>query len=224
MKVFAIFVAIVAFVGISQGFAPPLQNRATITTRRNAIDSSVADTAVPVALFLASVAASIVKSGDSSKVTPSPVPIPKVKVETATEAPKPVVELPPEPAPEPTPEPVAEPAPEPVAEPAPEPEPEPVTVEVPRVKDLSDLKVQVASTLEGEQEKLKRLEAKQRMEEKENAAAAAAAAAAEEIETAKENTVEEVTEAPKKKQSIFRLVWRIVKKIVAPWRKWKNIK
>jgi len=216
MKVLSAFVA---FLGLCQGFAPSIQNGVTSTTSRNAIDGSIAESVVPVALFIASVAASIVKSGDSRTEEAAPSPVVSVKTPSAPAPAEKVISKKPEPV-GPSPVPIVEPVTPKLATPKPVPEPVVPKPVAPRTKNLSDMKVKVASTLAGEREKMKRLEEKKRLAERN--AEAAATAAAEEAASAEETSVEEISATPKKR-SILRLVWRIVKKIVAPWRKWENI-
>jgi len=90
-------------------------------------------------------------------------------------------------------------------------------------KDLVQLKKEVASTIEGEQEKIKRLATKEQSKAKE---------AAQRTQQAEDKTAEEVKEslavasgsAPETKHTGKRhFVARIVKKIVMPWRKWESL-
>jgi hypothetical protein len=39
-----------------------------------------------------------------------------------------------------------------------------------------------------------------------------------------DDTVEDTNDKPAEKRGLRRKAWRVVKKVVAPWRKWKNIK
>ena len=229
----------VTFLGLTQGFSPALDSKSTFRTNgkrdRNVIvlnDIAMSDVAVPVALFLAAAAASIVKSDKKEEavaavVVKSVAPVviapeepvveavPDVKPVTKkaapkkeSPAPKPVAE---KPAPVPPPVKV-EPAPKVVASkpaPVPEPAPEPVR----KTKDISQLKMEVASTLEQEKEKISRLRA---AEER----AKAATAAAEEPE---EEFVEEFLEESPVTGRKRKFVMKVLKKVIAPWRNWATI-
>mmetsp|Transcript_517 Transcript_517/g.888 ORF Transcript_517/g.888 Transcript_517/m.888 type:complete len:306 (-) Transcript_517:140-1057(-) len=139
-----------------------------------------------------------------------------------------------------TPAPPPVPAPEPVVvatvpKPKPVPEPKPVPVPAPKPQDFSALRKSVASTVEGEREKRMRLAEAQRKKDEE--AAKSVLQHPPEVEGGNEfdfNDLNSETVAssedddyvevsPKKKRGIIRKTLRIIKKVVAPWRKWENI-
>jgi hypothetical protein len=232
----------VAFLGVTEGFSPAFDNKSTFRTNgkrdRNVVvlnDVAMSDVAFPVVLFFAAAAASIVKS--NKKEEPSATVVAKVVAPVVIALEEPVVEAVPEvkpvvkaPAPKkvsPPPKPVAEkpapakvepapvkvePAPQVVASkpaPVPEPAPEPVR----KTKDISQLKIEVASTLEQEKEKINRLRA---AEERAKAATAA-------TEEPEEEFVEEFLEETPVTGRKRKFVMKVIKKVIAPWRNWATI-
>ena len=208
-------------------------------------DVAMSEVLVPSALFFAALAATVLKADKSdSTVKAKPIVVQKVEAVTV-ESVADVVEVPtpspvkaespktvaPEPAPAPVaPKPVAaKPAPAPVApKPAPAPvspkpvaavlvpAPEPVAAEpVRKTKDISQLKMEIASTLEQEKEKVNRLIAAEQRAQ----AAAATAAAGEVVEEFVEEFLEEPPVAGRKRKFVAKLF----KKVIAPWRKWSTI-
>jgi len=97
-----------------------------------------------------------------------------------------------------------------------------------KTKSTTDLVKQVASTVKDQRETQERVaarkaaEAKAREEEAAAAAAAAEEGAVETVEQAIEREEEE--EEGKTTGKKRRLALRVIKKVVAPWRKWENIK
>lgn len=221
----------VAFLGVTEGFSPAFDNKSTFRTNgqrdRKVVvlnDIALSDVAFPVALFFAAAAATVVKS--DKKEEQSAVVVAKAVDPVVISPEQPVVEPVPEakaPAPKkvsPPPKPVAEkPAPAKV-EPAPKvvaskpaPVPEPVPEPLRKTKDISQLKIEVASTLEQEKEKINRLRA---AEER----AKAATAASEEPE---EEFVEEFLEETPVTGRKRKFVMKVIKKVIAPWRNWATI-
>jgi Skp family chaperone for outer membrane proteins len=91
-------------------------------------------------------------------------------------------------------------------------------------KTISQVKKEVASTLEGErtkQERIKLAAVRRELEEKEAAAAKAATVVADKVEDVVNGSSEE---KEKKSKTLRRNLYRVLKKGVAPWRKWENIK
>ena len=242
MKVSVLNVVVVAFVGVCKGFAPAFDCTPQFRTQgqrdRTSIalnDISGSEVLVPAALFFAALAATVVKAdGEDSSVkddppsvknvkavtveVAAPSPVEKVAPKPEAEKPAPVAEKPaPAPVkPAPAPVPVKAMTPKPVApKPAPKPVPEPVAEPVRKTKDISQLKMEIASTLEQEKEKVNRLIAA------EQRAQAAADAASGEIE---EQFVEEFLEETPVTGRKRKFVAKLLKKAIAPWRKWSNIK
>jgi len=76
--------------------------------------------------------------------------------------------------------------------------------------DLNKLKKEIASTREGQRLKEERLKASLKKDEGEEEAVMA--------------TSDETTFVGTKKKGILKKILRVLKKIIAPWRKWSNIK
>jgi len=79
--------------------------------------------------------------------------------------------------------------------------------------DLNKLKKEIASTREGQRLKEERLKASLKKDEGEK-----------EEEEAVMATSDETTFVGTKKKGILKKILRVLKKIIAPWRKWSNIK
>jgi hypothetical protein len=200
---------------------------------------------VPMAIFAGAAALTIYQQqqtvknavGDKDDATTATIPTPVAKAPVPAPAPvavTPKVEVtPPAPAPAPVPAPVAvapkpapAPAPVPVAV-APKPAPAPVPAPPPVKKDLVR---EYGSTIEDRKETEKvvqenkakataKAEAKNPKKEEEAAADVAAAAEAAVVPV----VPVDVTSTLKKSGSKRRKAWRVVKKVVAPWRKWDSI-
>lgn len=225
MRLSVVSIVVVTFVGVCKGFSPAFDHKSHFRTQgqrdRNVIalnDVAMSEVLVPSALFFAALAATVLKADkNDSDVKEKPIVVQKVEAVTVEAAVTDVVEAP---APvktesvAPTPAP-APPAPKPVAaKPAP-PAPEPVAEPVRKTKDISQLKMEIASTLEQEKEKVNRLIAAEQ-----RAQAAAATSAAGEIEEEfVEEFLEETTVSGKKRKFVAKLL----KKVIAPWRKWSTI-
>lgn len=82
----------------------------------------------------------------------------------------------------------------------------------PAPKPLNDLVQEVGTTIDQKRETDKRLQDK-----------AAAKAAAEPADADAAPASDATTATPVKKRGFVRKSWRVVKKVVAPWRKWENI-
>jgi hypothetical protein len=95
-------------------------------------------------------------------------------------------------------------------------------------KDITQLKMEIANTLDQEKAKLSRLKAAEKRVQDEAAAVAATAAAAESEAAADYEFIEEFQEeeelvvSPKRGRKT-RFVLKVIKKVIAPWRKWSNI-
>jgi len=223
----------VAFLGVSHGFSPAFEHSSSFRTegQRNsdvvALNAlPISEVVLPVGVFLAAAAASVVIPGkalpakkkvpvvkdkpDPPKTAPvAPAPAPAKPAPVAPAAAKPVPVAPAPVAAKPAPVKVVAPKPAPVAA-APVPAPAPVRV----TKDISQLKREIASTLEQEQEKVNRLLAA----DKKRADAAIV------IEEPEEEFVEEFLEETNATGRKSKLIVRVIKKVIAPWRKWSNIK
>jgi len=192
-------------------------------TTLNAVPD-ILNAGVPAAIFGAAVYATVAKSdkvveeGTTSSVAPPPPPTPPppepvVEEETVVEEEEEetVAEVEPEPEPEPV---VA------AVEPAPAPAPAPAPRDI--GKEITELRKQVASTLDGEKEKLDRMKAA--AEKKEEAVVKEIVKPRETTTTTKAVVSGGVTAKPQptngKKR---RFVKRLVKKIAMPWKKWSDI-
>jgi hypothetical protein len=210
-----VLTVVAALLGVSQGFSPAfvrqtklpvsfgLQTKDSFSDARrpgvalpktalSVVNVDVSEMYFPAALFVGAIAGGIYdsvkksedKDGDTAvKATATVVAEPAKEVAVKEKA-------------------VAEEAKEVAEEPAPAPEPV--------KKDISQLKLEVGSTIEQRKEMTDRLEK-------------AKAKEAEESQVEKE-AEEPPAEEEKPKRTLLRKIWRVVKKVVAPWRKWENIR
>jgi len=167
---------------------------------------------------------SVVEPKDVAVVTPIVAEIPKVEAKPATEnkakndeSKKPIKKV------ASPPKPVQSVAPTSTL-PAPVSRPEPARTS----KDITQLKMEIANTLDQEKAKLSRLMAAEKRVQEEAAAVAAAAAAAESDAQADYEFIEEFQEeedlvVSSKRGRKTRFVLKVIKKVIAPWRKWSNI-
>ena len=191
----------------------------TRNVARLVVEGVTMDVIFPCLILIATAAATVVKADQNDeelKTTPLPTPLPSIAVVASKGTPEAV-------APAATPIPVPVPATVPVIVPV-------VNVPVAKVpvvkivdpvttpivpvsriittgKDISKLKMEIASTREGEKAKEARLEASMKVEQQI-------------LPIAVVETVEVVAAV---KRNLFAKVLRILKKIIAPWRKWSTI-
>jgi len=134
----------------------------------------------------------------------------KEAVEVISEAPpEPIMEIPAEPSVEEPSKPSLEVSPEPSIE---------IPSEPVSIIDFSELKSGIASTLEEENIKMERLQKSIEEEETVEVVESTAEEDTEELEI----VVDEAS-TKTKKRGVVRFTFRVLKKTVAPWRKWKNI-
>jgi hypothetical protein len=187
----------------------------TRNVARLVVEGVTMDVIFPCLILIATAAATVVKADQNDeelKTTPLPTPLPSVAVVASKGTPEAVAPAaPPIPATVPVIVPVVN-VPvvkvpvvkivDPVTTP---------TVPVSRIittgKDISKLKMEIASTREGEKAKEARLEASMKVEQQI-------------LPVAVVETVEVVAVV---KRNLFAKVLRILKKIIAPWRKWSTI-
>jgi hypothetical protein len=163
---------------------------------RHLVEGINTDVIFPCLVMVAAAAATIMKSDQNDDVImASPLP---ASAPVAEDAAVPVVEEVPVVAEAPVPAPVAVRVPFPA----------PIVAESMSGKDISKLKMEIASTKEGEEAKGARLAASMKAEEKKPEVAP---------------VVTEVVAAVPKRKSKRSMFLRVLKKIIAPWRKWSNI-
>ena len=208
-----VLTVVAAILGISQGFSPAfvrqtklpvlfrLQTKDEFSDARrpgvalpktalSVVNVDVSEMYFPAALFVGAIAGGIYDSVKKSEDKDG---------DTAVKATATVVA---EPAKEVAVKENAEEAKEVAEEPAPAPEPV--------KKDISQLKLEVGSTIEQRKEMTDRLEKAKAKEAEES-----------QVETEGE---EPPAKEEKPKRTLLRKIWRVVKKVVAPWRKWENIR
>jgi len=204
---------VVFLLATCHGFAPSLPKVDHSQRVQLSMVDSVTDAILPSIIFLGAAVATIYTSENPNAVKElaqkSVENVEKAAEEVKEEIKEEVEVIK---APEPTPAPAPKPAPAPVAS----------TKTTTASKPLSDLVKEVASTVEEQretQERVAKRQAQAAAEAAEQSALDFYSDAAEEQEP--EATTFDTSKAPKRKR---KLAMRILKKVVAPWRKWENIK
>jgi hypothetical protein len=193
--------------------------RTTISKQQQPTALFLIDDILPIAVFTGAVAATIFQQKQQALANATKKKPTKASPDVVVPKPAPAAVVAP---PAPAPVVPAAVAPKPVPAPAPV-----VVVPMPPKQDkvLSDLVQKVGSTIQDRRDTEQTVQ-----ENKIKALKAAAMAEAEAATKLKAESVvvsepvsEASTSAPAKSGSKRAKVWRVVKKVVAPWRKWKNI-